>query len=106
VHKKFPQKRLYDIYIEDTLTTSLVLPIMYDIYIADTLTTSPVLPIRVQSDPKGSLMISLWITYIVADIHVHALKNNINGCELVLEEAHYCIFLVSQQCGIMFVNFI
>jgi hypothetical protein len=52
---------------------------LYDIYIADTLTTSPVLPVRVQYDPKESLMISLWIAYIAADIHEHALENNING---------------------------
>jgi len=50
-------------------------------------------------------MISFWIAHIVADIHVHALENNINGCELVLEEAQYHIFFMSQQCGIMFVNF-
>jgi len=29
---------------------------------------------------------SFWITHIVADIGIHAPQNNINGCELVLEE--------------------
>lgn len=74
---------------------------MYGIY-SDILTTAPVHPIRVQSDPKGSL-ISLWITYIFC---IHAPQNNINGHELVLEEANYHIFLVSQKCGLIFVIFI
>jgi hypothetical protein len=64
---------------------------LYGVYIDDIFTTAPVLPIRVQSDPKGSLVISLWIAYIV---HIHAPENNINGYELVLEEANYCMFLV------------
>jgi hypothetical protein len=35
----------------------------------------------------------------VADICIHAPENNINGCELVLEKAHYHMVLVSQQYG-------
>ena len=75
---------------------------LYGIYSDDILTTAHVLPIRVQSDPKGSMMISLWIAYIFC---IHAPENNINGRELVLEEANYRIFLVSQQCGLIFVKF-
>ena len=35
----------------------------------------------------------------MADVCIHAAQNNTNGCELVLEEAHYHMVLVSQQCG-------
>jgi hypothetical protein len=41
----------------------------------------------------------LWIAHIVADVYVTSPENNIKGCELVLEEAHYQICLVSQPCG-------
>jgi hypothetical protein len=30
---------------------------------------------------------------------------NINGCELVLEEAHYNVVLLSQHCKFMVVSF-
>jgi hypothetical protein len=42
---------------------------------------------------------SLWITYIIARVCINATEcntnNNINGCELVLEETHYNIYFVS-----------
>jgi hypothetical protein len=41
----------------------------------------------------------------VADIFIHAPGNNINGCELVLEEGHYHMVLVLQKCGLVLVNF-
>jgi hypothetical protein len=41
----------------------------------------------------------------VADISIHASENNINGCELVLEEDHYRMVLVLQKCGLMLVHF-
>ena len=69
---------------------------LYGIYTDYTLTTAPVLAIK-----------STYIhAYIVADVRIRVPENNINGCELVLEEAHYCIFLVSQQCGLILVNFL
>jgi len=40
----------------------------------------------------------------VADICTHAPENNINGFELVLEEGHYHMVLVLQNCGLMLVN--
>jgi hypothetical protein len=43
---------------------------------------------------------------IMADVCVHAPEKNTNGCQLVLEEAHCHMLLVSQQCGLLGVNFI
>jgi len=48
---------------------------------------------------------SLWITYIMADVCIHAPENNIDSCQLVLEEVHYRTFLVFQQYGLILVNF-
>jgi len=36
---------------------------------------------------------------------MHAAGSNTNGCQLVLEETHCRMFLVSQQCGLIRVNF-
>jgi len=40
------------------------------------------------------------ITYIEPDVCMDAPENNINCCQLPLEEGHYHIFFVSQQCGL------
>jgi hypothetical protein len=51
---------------------------------------------------------TIWSKGIYDDIpldRIHAPENNINGRELVLKEANYRIFLVSQQCGLIFVSF-
>lgn len=45
------------------------------------------------------------VTGIVADVCVHAPDINTNRCQLVLEEAHCRMFLVSQQCGLIRVSF-
>jgi hypothetical protein len=42
----------------------------------------------------------------VADVCRHAAESNTNGCHLVLEDTHCRTFLVSQQCGVVLVNFV
>jgi len=42
----------------------------------------------------------------MADVYIHALVNNINSCELVLEDVHYQKFLVLEQYGLILVNFL
>ena len=45
------------------------------------------------------------VTDIMADVCMHAPEINTNGCQLLLEEAHCHMLLVSQQCGLIRVNF-
>jgi hypothetical protein len=40
-------------------------------------------------------------SHIAAHVCTHAHENSINGCDLVLEEAHCHMFLVSSQFGRM-----
>jgi hypothetical protein len=48
---------------------------------------------------------NLWIAHIVVGICVTSSENNIKGCNLVLEEAHYQISLVSQPYKDQLLNF-
>jgi len=43
-------------------------------------------------------------SYIAACVCIHNPENNTNNCELVPEEAHYCMVLLSQQYGLTFAN--
>jgi len=39
----------------------------------------------------------------VADVCIHN-PDNINSCQLVPEEAHYCVVVLLQQYGLVLVN--
>ena len=49
-------------------------------------------------DPFGSH--TLWQIFFI-----YAPGNNVNDCELVLEEGRYHMILVLQKCGLVLVNF-
>ena len=42
-------------------------------------------------------------SYIVKDVCIHN-PENINNCESVTEESHYCVVLLLQQYGLVLVN--
>jgi hypothetical protein len=43
-------------------------------------------------------MRSHWIIYVLANVLMHAPENNINDCKLIMEEIHYYMRLMSEQC--------